>query len=283
MRKNRWWAITSGSPAAVRPQAWRADPTRGVRLRPTGRLVGVLVVILVTGADSGSSQQPRGAAGIFRGQVTDSVSTPVHLAEIAILGTTLRATADTLGLFRFGVVPVGIHPVVVRAIGWKPLFFMIRMEADQEQIFRIGLERSVQRVPDLVVRGGRRAKPPEYAFTTKYDDFFRRRGIRSGTFRTRDDVWFRSAFNTVDLLRAIPGVFVVTSGGFPAVVFSSCSGGGQVSVWIDGARVVTRDHNEALSYLRPNDIEFIEIYRRAGQIPGEYLGDSCAAVVIWTR
>lgn len=248
------------------------------------RVSGILVLMVVTGAIAGSSQEPRSATGIFRGQVTDSTYQPVHLAEIAILGTQLRATADTLGLFRIGAVPVGIHPVVVRAIGWKPLFFMIRMEADQEQIFRIGLERSLQRLPDLVVRGGRLAKPPEYAFTSRYDDFFRRRLFGSGTFRTRSDIWFRSAFNTVDLLRAIPGVFVRTSGAIPSVEFSSCSAsGGQVSVWIDGARVITRDHNDALSYLRPNDIEFIEIYRRSSQIPGEYLGDSCAAVVIWTR
>lgn len=248
------------------------------------RVSGILVVMVATGAVAGSSQEPRGAAGIFRGQVTDSAYQPVQLAEIAILGTQLRVTADTLGLFRIGAVPVGIHPVVVRAIGWKPLFFMIRMEADQEQIFRIGLERSLQRLPDLVVSGGRFAKPPEYAFTTKYDDFFRRRGVRSGTFRTRDDVLFRSAFNTVDLLRAIPGVYVRSSGAMPVVEFASCAAsGGQVSVWIDGARVVTRDHNEALSYLRPNDIEMIEIYRRAGQVPGEFMGDSCAAVVIWTR
>ncbi|MFN0182115.1 MAG: carboxypeptidase regulatory-like domain-containing protein [Gemmatimonadales bacterium] len=247
------------------------------------RVLALAVAVMLIGAAPGAGQ-PRAGLGILRGQVTDSAFEPVRLAEIAILGTSLRVTADTLGLFRIDGVPVGVHPIVARAIGWKPLFFMIRMEADQEQIVRVGLERAVQRLPDLVVKGGRHAKPPEYAFTTRYDDFFRRRVIRWGTFRTRSDVWFRSAFNTVDLLRAIPGVYVRTSGAMPVVEFASCAtSGGQVSVWIDGARVVTRDHNEALSYLRPNDIEMIEVYRRAGQIPGEFMGDSCAAVVIWTR
>ena len=46
---------------------------------------------------------------------------------------------------------------------------------------------------------------------------------------------------------------------------------------------MTDNHNEALGYLRPGDIEMIEIYRRSGQIPAEYLGDFCAAIVIWTR
>jgi hypothetical protein len=267
----------------MRPRRLVAVPVAEPEIGTMPRLLALVVAMTAMVAASGSSQ-PRVALGILRGQVTDSAFEPVRLAEIAILGTPLRVTADTLGLFRIDGVPVGVHPIVVRAIGWKPLFFMIRMEADQEQIVRVGLERAAQQLPDLVVEGGRRAKPPEYAFTNRYDDFFRRRVVRSGTFRTRGDVWFQSAFNTVDLLKAIPGVNVRRSGAVPAVEFASCgASGGQVSVWIDGARVNTRDHNEALSYLRPTDIEMIEVYRRAGQIPGEFMGDSCAAVVIWTR
>ncbi len=136
----------------------------------------------------------------------------------------------------------------------------------------------------MVVEGGRFAKPAEYAFTTRYDDFFRRRAFRSGTFRTREDALFQSAFQTAELLRGIPGVFVRFSQGGLSVAFSACRESyAKVSVWIDGARVITDNHNEALTYLRPEDIEMIEVYRRSGQIPGEFLGDSCAAIVIWTR
>ena len=46
---------------------------------------------------------------------------------------------------------------------------------------------------------------------------------------------------------------------------------------------MTDNHSEALEYLRPSDIEMIEVYRGVGQIPGEFLVDSCAAIVIWTR
>ena len=54
-------------------------------------------------------------------------------------------------------------------------------------------------------------------------------------------------------------------------------------MWIDGARVMTNNANEALDYVRPSDIEMIEVYRGVGQIPGEFLEDACAAIVIWTR
>jgi hypothetical protein len=223
-------------------------------------------------------------AGIFRGQVTDSVGVPVPLAEIAILGTGLRVVADSQGLFRISDVPVGLHPVIVRSIGWKPLFLFLRMGENEERIARIGLEPAPQQLPELIVEGGRFAKPPEYAFTRKYDGFFQRRRVRSGTFLTRNDYAFASAIHTGDLLRGLPGVRVSFGAGGTGVGFTSCRGfGAKVAVWIDGARVMA-DANTALGYLRPSDIEMIEVYRRVGQIPGEFLdGDSCAAIVIWTR
>jgi hypothetical protein len=224
---------------------------------------------------------------ILRGQVTDSLLEPIPAAEVAIIGTGLRGQADSLGLFRIEGVPIGVHPIVARAIGWKPLFFMIEMKdiADgQELIVRIGLERAATRLPEIVVKGGRIAKPPEYAFTTRYDGFFQRRLIRSGTFRTRADAVFRTAFHTVDLLKAIPTVTVRYVLGQPAVEFGGCQEGySKIGVWIDGARVAGNDHNAALGYVRPNDIELIEVYRRSVQIPVEFLEDSCAAIVIWTR
>jgi hypothetical protein len=222
--------------------------------------------------------------GIVRGKVTDSLGIPVPLAEIVLLGTDLKAETDSDGLFRIVGVPKGVYPVIVRSIGWKPLFFFITMEAGNEFIGRIGLEPAPQRLPELTVQGGRFFKPPEYAFTTRYDDFFHRRRIRSGTFRTRNDPRFTYAINTGDLLQMIPGVRVSFGAGGTSVEFSQCRGpGSKVAVWIDGARVMTNDHNEALQYLRPNDIEMIEVYRSPGQIPGEFLEDSCAAIVIWTR
>lgn len=205
-------------------------------------------------------------------------------AEIAILGTDLRVVADSEGLFRIDGVPVGLHPVIVRSIGWKPIFFLLRMGENEERIGRIALQPAPQQLPDLVVEGGKFAKPPEYAFTHRYDDFFRRRRVRSGTFRMRSDPMFASALHTGDLLRAIPGVRVSFGPGGTWVDFARCRGMSEkVAVWIDGARVMTDNHNEALEYLRASDVEMIEVYRGPGQIPGEFLSDACAVIVIWTR
>lgn len=222
--------------------------------------------------------------GIVRGQVTDSLGIPVPHAEIVLLGTDFKAVADSDGLFRIAGVRKGLYPVIVRSIGWKPLFFMLKMDEGNEFVGRIGLEPAPQRLPELAVEGGRFAKPAEYALTTRYDEFFWRRRVRSGTFRTRSDPTFATASHTGDLLRMIPGVRVSFGEAGTRVGFTRCNGfGAKVSVWIDGARVMTGDHNEALEYLRPGDIEMIEVYRGVSQIPAEFLDDSCAAIVIWTR
>jgi len=248
-------------------------------LAPSRRL---LIGLLLAGAVAPLAGQQ--STRVFRGQVTDSLGLPIPFAEIAILGTGLRVVADSEGLFRISDVPLGLHAVIVRSIGWKPLFFLIRMEDNQERIGRIGLVPAPQQLPELIVEGGRFAKPPEYAFTHKYDDFFRRRLVRPGTFRTRSDPWFNNATHTGDLLEGIPGVRVLFGQGGTRVSFSRCQGpNDKVAVWIDGARTMTNNPNEALEYLRPGDIEMIEVYRGVGQIPGEFLADSCAAIVIWTR
>ncbi len=245
-------------------------------------LAGLAALWLVIGAAPLTAQEK---SGVFLGRVTDSLGTPVPNAAIALLGTGLQTVADQNGRFQFPAVPVGSHAVVARAIGWKPQLFMIRMEEGQEQTFQIGLERAPQFLPDLIAKGTVLEKPPEYAFTSRYDGFFHRRRVRFGTFRVRNQSpWFESASHTADLLQGIPSVRVSSSGPITTVAFLGCRGpSAKVAVWIDGSRVMTDDHNYALDYVSPAEIELIEVYRRAGQIPAEFLSDACAAIVIWTR
>lgn len=40
---------------------------------------------------------------------------------------------------------------------------------------------------------------------------------------------------------------------------------------------------EMLSRVNPSDIEMIEVFRGAGQIPGVFHWNGCAVVAIWTR
>ncbi|NOT09931.1 MAG: TonB-dependent receptor plug domain-containing protein [Gemmatimonadales bacterium] len=241
----------------------------------------ILSLLLATGlaAKALSAQE---APTRLKAQVTDSLGVAIPLAEVIVMGTTFRATADSEGVVLFTGLPSGLQLIQVRAIGWRGIYFTLRLEPGQHWVGRIGLEPVGTPLPDIVVQGRRGVvqKPGRYAGTEKYDDFFRRKKFGFGTFRTREDIDRASPMRTVDLLQGIPSVTVTSDG----AIFRRCSGpAARVGVWIDGWRVLESEVGEALQSISPRDIEMMEVYRSAAQLPGEFLIDSCAAIVIWTR
>lgn len=227
------------------------------------------------------SAQPPTAT--LRGQVTDSLGFPVVGAEIRVLGTEAVAVADSQGLFHLTSLPVGTRLVYVRAVGWKPLTFSIELAADQEWTGRIGLEPAPDVLPEITVEG-RADKPARYAGTTRFDDFFRRRRLAlGGIFRTREEIERLHAISTGELLKGIAGVHVAFGPTGASVTFTRCPNPTHVALWIDGNRVRIENINVALGTIDPNDVEAIEVYRSAVQIPAEFLENACAAVVVWTR
>jgi hypothetical protein len=219
----------------------------------------------------------------IRGQVTDSLGIPNPRAAVLLRSASISVTTDSLGLFSFDHVVAGLQLLQVRAIGWRPLYFTIQTEPGEEWVGRVGLEPVPQTLPELRVTG-RLAKPERYAGTTMYDDFFRRRRTATGVFRLRDEIDRLTPLYTADLLKGIPTVRVSFGGGSTAVRFTRCEGpGAKVGVWLDGIRIRAKSADEALSLVSPNDIEAIEVYTGASRIPGEFLEDSCAAIVLWSR
>jgi hypothetical protein len=68
--------------------------------------------------------------------------------------------------------------------------------------------------------------------------------------------------------------------------WARCNGpAAKIGIWIDGAKVANRGgYIPAIGdLLDVRDIEAIEVYRGVAEIPGEFLDDSCAAIVIWTK
>lgn len=226
---------------------------------------------------------PQAPSVRIRGQVTDSLGIPISRAEVLLRSASITILTDTLGLFSFGPVESGLHLLQVRAIGWRPVYFTIQTEPGEEWVGRVGLEPVPQTLPEIRVTSPL-AKPERYAGTAKYDDFFRRRRTATGVFRLRDEIERLAPLNAADLLKGIPSVRVSFSGSSTSIRFDRCNQpGAKAGVWLDGVRVKARSHDEALSLIHPNDIEAIEIYSSVSRIPGEFLDDSCAAIVVWSR
>jgi hypothetical protein len=258
------------------------------------------------------------AAAAIRGRVITQNEVPLPDVELTALGTTRTITTDAEGRFHLRGLDPGLTVLRVRRIGYKGQYLEVQLTPGSTRTVEIMLELGAYVLPDIKV-SAHEAKPIEYAWTTKYDDFFRRRRLHSGTFFSREDIRRRSAMHTAELLQSVPGTRVRFGpyGMVSGIDFSRCSSG-HIGVWVDGRKLnwqpsyqqaqginlvggnrpVTTEQAakeaarqrqertslaEVLERVHPLEVEMMEVYRGIGNIPGEFSDAGCGAIVIWTR
>lgn len=243
-----------------------------------------------------------------RGKVVSAGGTPVIGAVVHLVGKAEPARTRATGEFLFVRVAAGPEVLQINAIGFTQKRQDIRVSPDSGWMGTIILDRVPPRLADVDVNA---------AADTKYADFFRRRRLGSGTFRTREDFERMGATDIVSVLQGIPGVSVSATStpyGEPETRFrmARCPGNPpNIGIYLNGKRVALFGKNEnrgselsaifrpkpetsscadcvrigeILSSLALLDVMFVEFYRGPGQIPNDLdRGDSCAALVVWTR
>jgi Carboxypeptidase regulatory-like domain len=234
--------------------------------------------------------QSRHTSPSLSGTITTSDGAPIPGAEIGLPELRRAVTSDSAGKFTFDSLPPGKFAVRVRRVGYRPVELAAVVDAGEAKTVRVALERGSQELPEVQVVGTQ-LKPIEYGWTTRYDDFFRRRSVGLGHFLTRTDIDKRRPFRTANLLEGIAGIrlryYDLTPTG-TGVEFQRCE---QVSVWQDGRKLTTLDVagdatrvlGELINQTIPSQIELVEVYTGPAEMPAEFLDNSCAAIVIWTR
>ncbi|HEV8355860.1 MAG TPA: carboxypeptidase regulatory-like domain-containing protein [Gemmatimonadales bacterium] len=238
-----------------------------------------------------------GSPAELRGWVTTPSEIPVVGAEVTLLAISRTTVTDSSGRFVLVDLPAGEHVMRVRRIGFRGQWFTASLYPGERKEVTIVLEPGTFQLPEIEVTA-RNAKPVEYAYTHKFDDFFRRREVGLGKFITREDIERRRPLRTADILTGVRGVrvrFREQFGRSADVVITGCSA---VSVWIDGAQQYFAEFyrkpvgpndstaiavGDFLERVRPSEIEMVEVYRGPSEIPAEFLSGGCAAIVIWTR
>jgi hypothetical protein len=260
------------------------DPSYGGCLNThLSQLVAFIVLALVTG----KMQAQAVPKAQLRGRVTTRLSVPLPLAEITVMADEPKTVlTDSSGRFSIGDLSVGRHLVRVRRIGFQAQYLTAKLSAEKNPDFDIMLEPGAVELADVEVTV-EAAKPIEYGWTTKYDDFFRRRRSGFGRFITREDIDRKRPWRTSSMLAGVPGVRIrFVTAEVTEVWFSGC---GQISVWIDGWKqryAVNRGAaaiGELIDRLSPLQLEMMEIYTSPAKMPAEFLDDSCGAIVLWTR
>lgn len=222
-----------------------------------------------------------------------------------------QATTDAGGMFRLDGIAAGPHLVIATRVGFAPSIATISVPAGGATHVSLALT-ALPRALDTVMVSADPQVPLKYGADSRLHEFYSRRKRGRGRFFTRAELDSLGTHDLAGALRRVPGLRVRSSpGGVLDVVMARCatpvslgkSSGTvpqppsmaastgepeedqpvQLAVFIDGVRVLKRSNGEVLGTVKLEEIEAVEVYRGASELPAEAAGNACAAIYIWTR
>jgi carboxypeptidase family protein/TonB-dependent receptor-like protein len=219
--------------------------------------------------------KPLGTAQLS-GTVLGPDGKPLEGAQVYLVGTAIGARADSRGSFRLTGLPSGTHTVEVRQISFLLKRYTVDLSPVRESRLAAVLDTRANVLGEVRVEAKAGSTIPGFDERAK-------RGM--GNFMTRDDIEKRQSILLTDLFRSIPGLNVAFDGS-NYTVQSSRSGNRSCPMqwYLDGAPFDNSD-NSIDQMLRPDDIEGIEVYKSASEVPVQYQGQnaSCGTILVWSK
>ena len=209
------------------------------------------------------------------GKVFDSKSGEALVsAQVLIDQIAAKANLSNQARFVLGGLEPGRHRIDIRNVGYRPLTAFIEFAAGQTVERTFELEFTGEQLPQLEVEARNSKTLPRFL------EFERRRARGAGHFITRDEIVARGYMNMGDALRTAKGVKVYCDAIDCIAKMASAAPGCLPAYYIDGQIA----HSFATT-TPINDVQAIEIYRGAGEVPAEFTGSTagCGVVVIWTK
>ncbi len=211
----------------------------------------------------------------------------------------MAAISDSAGVFVMSVRQLGNYQL--RAAGPTGLY------QTTTPFFIVGLDQTVVNVTlatstrlDTVKVFGKQDIHRSKANPHKFDEFLRRQSLGIGHFMTSAEIASKNARLTRDLVAGIPGMMVRESNEGRVIQSTRCSGGNipgldagalaggragpdkklKPMLFVDGVHMSNIDIIDDIS---PGEIEAMEIFQGAAEVPAEAKGDSCTAIFIWLK
>ena len=246
--------------------------------------------------------------------VADSARDPVPNVQVTMARLSRTATSDSVGRFRLSNLPAGDHVLVLRAFGFRVDSVTVEIDGNEVIMRDFVLKREAQALPRARIA----ASAPSAG---KLAAFYERQKAGIGHFITRDELAKAEGGMrlTGDVLAKVPGL-AVKRGGSKAWIATGrapnalggcafCVGGKlppvtQISkadfaagarpacymdVYVDGVLAFDSTQPESglfdVNSIPPSQIEAIEVYTSAAQIPAQYnkTSNGCGVMLIWTR
>lgn len=215
--------------------------------------------------------------GVIAGVVVDKDRrSPVVRADVILSADSRVTQTDSSGRFTIDAVPAGPTRIVVRAAGFPVSTFELTVRAGEtsQPVISLDTAQAGQELPKVAVTAPLSRGP-------RYVDFERRVKTGRGQYLTSDDLKKGGFSNLMDAIRTLRGVNV------------ECGGGGGCFARMVRAPMqclpeyVVDDRVDNMFGPRTPlpDIEGLEVYTGAADVPGEYAGRNagCGVIVIWTK
>jgi hypothetical protein len=221
------------------------------------------------------AHKPLGSAQL-NGTVLGADGKPLEGAQVYLVGTAVGARADSRGVFHLSGLPAGTQTVEVRLLSYSPKRYTVDLSPARESRLAAVMDAKAQVLGEITVEGKPTSNIPGFDDRAK-------RGF--GTFLNRQDIENRQSVLTTDLFRTIPGLTVGFDGSNYVVQSARSMGSGcQVQWYLDGSPF-DNSQNDLDQMLRPDDIEAIEVYKSASEVPAQYQGQnaSCGTILVWSK
>ncbi len=260
---------------------WRAEPSRGVDTRARGGIGWTVAGTLVL---AGALTAPLAAqTATLRGRILDAVSgAPLRGATVAATTTGASVQTDSAGRYRLDGLKVGIHKFLVTATGYNrgavTLAFAAREVMERDLLLDptgvVLADDSVaaQTLPTVPVTAPMSAG-------RRFADFERRRLTGRGQYLTRAQLEEGRYNSLQDAMRPLRGIRYSCAGSFCAVQMARAPMGCSPEYIVD-----EREDNAFGPLVPVRDIQAVEVYTGAADVPGEFAGANagCGVIVIWT-
>jgi hypothetical protein len=248
-----------------------------------GGVTSATMADTVTLGDSSKASLPR-LVRRGRAELTGTVQTkegrPIKGARLRVADAGVEAVTNDEGRFVLSGAPGGTQTLEVRAIGYYPEDRPVDLLAGRAATLQITLA-TLRSVLDTVrITASRVYSSDRHGFER------RRRTAAHGRFFGQDDVERFRPIGVTQLLHRAPGVTIASASFDNPVLMRDLYSGGycEPAIYIDGLRMTGLSAREIDMWVRPEELEGMEVYPRAGQAPAEFTRlDGCGSIVLWTQ
>jgi outer membrane receptor for ferrienterochelin and colicin len=178
------------------------------------------------------------------------------------------------GRFVVSTMTPGRHRIELRSIGYRPLVRDFTTAPGQVLELPFPMVFTGAQLPEIAVEARNSKLLP------RFGGFEQRRQTGLGAYITRDEIKARGYMSMGDALRTVTGVRVNCGAVDCSVHMTRSTAGCYPIYYVDGQLARSFAASTPI-----NDVQGVEVYRGAGELPGEFGGSGamCGVIVIWTR